>query len=160
MDSVNLQLTAFDFVHREKRLLLLNNISRICSKWLPIRHQTRALCCPSKLPQQGDLASQSLEQEHKVDDWLSWYDLMNGLPEKSLTAYTFLKWSSQGNDVHLIDAQQAQLEASLQAVEDFRSSWSDTDSKKGSILTHLPEELSKAVEDSWLVVEVRQLSFG
>lgn len=64
------------------------------------------------------------------------------------------QWSSQGNDVHLIDAQQSQLEASLQAVEDFRSSWSDAGTKKGSILTHLPEELSKAVEDSWLVVEV------
>jgi len=62
-------------------------------------------------------------------------------------------WSSQGNDVHLIDAQQPQLQASVQAVEDFRSSWSNPQSKKGTILSHLPEELSDAIQDSWLVVE-------
>jgi len=62
-------------------------------------------------------------------------------------------WSSRGNNVHLIDAQASQLQASIQAVEDFRASWSTPESKKGDIITHLPDELSAAVRDSWLVVE-------
>ncbi|KAI9896464.1 hypothetical protein N3K66_008636 [Trichothecium roseum] len=62
-------------------------------------------------------------------------------------------WSSLGNDVHLIDAQKTQLDASLEAVEDFRTSWSTPEAKRGSITTHLPETLSAALQSSWLVVE-------
>ena len=65
-----------------------------------------------------------------------------------------IQWSSQGKDVHLIDAQSSQLEASLQAVDDFRTSWATPGSRNGKIVTHLPEELSEAVQQSWLIVEV------
>lgn len=57
--------------------------------------------------------------------------------------------------MHLIDAQPKQLEDSIKAVNDFRLEWSPSNSKKGDIITHLPSELKLALENSWLVVEVR-----
>ena len=55
----------------------------------------------------------------------------------------------------MIDAQQAQLDASLLAVEELRASWSTPDGKCGKVTTHLPEMLGEALQSSWLVVEVR-----
>ncbi|KAG9256777.1 putative 3-hydroxyacyl-CoA dehydrogenase [Emericellopsis atlantica] len=62
-------------------------------------------------------------------------------------------WSSQGQDVHLIDAQPSQLQASIGAVEELRASWSAKGSATGKIVTHLPDELGQALQSSWLVVE-------
>jgi 3-hydroxyacyl-CoA dehydrogenase len=62
-------------------------------------------------------------------------------------------WTSRGNDVHLIDAQAGQLEASVRAVDDFRLSWSTDEQQKGKVYTHLTTELSAALQNAWLVVE-------
>lgn len=62
-------------------------------------------------------------------------------------------WSSQGQDVHLIDAQPSQLQASIGAVEELRASWSAEGAATGKIVTHLPDELGQALQSSWLVVE-------
>ncbi|CAG9936721.1 unnamed protein product [Clonostachys rosea f. rosea IK726] len=62
-------------------------------------------------------------------------------------------WSSLGNEVHLIDGQERQLEDAVQAVDDFRAERDSPDSKKGQIITHSPSQLSQALGSSWLVVE-------
>ncbi|KAI6783614.1 uncharacterized protein J7T54_005643 [Emericellopsis cladophorae] len=59
----------------------------------------------------------------------------------------------QGQDVHLIDAQLSQLQASIGAVEELRASWSAEGTGTGKVVTHLPDELGQALQSSWLVVE-------
>lgn len=61
-------------------------------------------------------------------------------------------WSSRGKDVHLIDAQSSQLQASVEAVEGFRSTQAPRGSW-GRIKTHLPGNMEAALQSSWLVVE-------
>lgn len=64
------------------------------------------------------------------------------------------QWSSRGNDVHLVDGQDAQLQASIKAIEDFRQSSSNLNASWGRIITHSPESLREALQAAWLVVEV------
>ena len=64
------------------------------------------------------------------------------------------QWSNQGQDVHLIDAQPSQLQASIGAVEELRASWSAEGSATGKIVTHPTDELIQALQTSWLVIEV------
>ncbi|RKK71803.1 hypothetical protein BFJ69_g10660 [Fusarium oxysporum] len=63
-------------------------------------------------------------------------------------------WSSRGNDVHLVDGQEAQLQASIKAIEEFRQSSSNRNAFWGRIITHSPESLREALQAAWLVVEV------
>ncbi|KAF5679515.1 3-hydroxybutyryl dehydrogenase [Fusarium circinatum] len=63
-------------------------------------------------------------------------------------------WSSRGNDVHLVDGQEAQLQASIKAIEEFRQSSSNKSASWGRIITHSPETLREALQAAWLVVEV------
>ncbi|KAL7765400.1 hypothetical protein ACKLNR_003316 [Fusarium oxysporum f. sp. zingiberi] len=62
-------------------------------------------------------------------------------------------WSSRGNDVHLVDGQEAQLQASIKAIEEFRQSSSNRNAFWGRIITHSPESLREALQAAWLVVE-------
>ncbi|KLP10224.1 related to 3-hydroxyacyl-CoA dehydrogenase [Fusarium fujikuroi] len=62
-------------------------------------------------------------------------------------------WSSRGNDVHLVDGQEAQLQASIKAIEEFRQSASNRNASWGKIITHSPESLREALQAAWLVVE-------
>ncbi|SPO00308.1 related to 3-hydroxyacyl-CoA dehydrogenase [Cephalotrichum gorgonifer] len=62
-------------------------------------------------------------------------------------------WSSRGNDVHLVDAQVSQLEGSHEVIEGFRSASALKDARWGKVFTHLPDGLSAALQDAWLVVE-------
>ncbi|KAH7176721.1 hypothetical protein EDB81DRAFT_864231 [Dactylonectria macrodidyma] len=63
-------------------------------------------------------------------------------------------WSSQGNNVHLVDAQPNQLEASITAIDEFRSTAAlDKEVSWGQVITHSPESLASALQKSWLVVE-------
>ncbi|KAH7178587.1 hypothetical protein DER46DRAFT_622191 [Fusarium sp. MPI-SDFR-AT-0072] len=62
-------------------------------------------------------------------------------------------WSSRGNDVHLVDGQEAQLQASIKAIEEFRQSSSNRNASWGRIITHSPESLREALQVAWLVVE-------
>ncbi|KAM5384866.1 hypothetical protein ACJA88_002713 [Fusarium oxysporum] len=62
-------------------------------------------------------------------------------------------WSSRGNDVHLVDGQEAQLQASIEAIEEFRQSSSNRNAFWGRIITHSPESLREALQAAWLVVE-------
>ncbi|KAF4983404.1 hypothetical protein FZEAL_1133 [Fusarium zealandicum] len=62
-------------------------------------------------------------------------------------------WSSRGNDVHLVDGQESQLQASLKAIEAFRSDSDKKDVQWGRITTHSPETLRDALQTAWLVVE-------
>ncbi|KAJ3459940.1 hypothetical protein MRS44_016013 [Fusarium solani] len=62
-------------------------------------------------------------------------------------------WSSRGNDVHIVDGQESQLQASLKAIEGFRLEDSTKDARWGRIITHTPETLREALQASWLVVE-------
>ncbi|CEJ82056.1 hypothetical protein VHEMI02147 [[Torrubiella] hemipterigena] len=61
-------------------------------------------------------------------------------------------WSSTGNDVHLIDSQPAQLQASVEAVEGMRQQFKAIGSH-GRIHTHAVEALRGALEKVWLIVE-------
>ena len=65
----------------------------------------------------------------------------------------WLQWASQGDDVHIVDQQPSQLEATLQAVDHFRSELAPKD-QHGNVVTHLAESLETALKDAWLVVEV------
>lgn len=67
---------------------------------------------------------------------------------------TISQWSSRGNDVHLVDGQEAQLRASIEAIEEFRQSSSNRNAFWGRIITHSPESLREALQAAWLVVEV------
>ncbi|KAH8677256.1 hypothetical protein BGZ61DRAFT_360149, partial [Ilyonectria robusta] len=68
-------------------------------------------------------------------------------------------WSSQGSDVHLVDAQPSQLQASIKAIDDFRSAASQKgDVRWGQIMTHSPETLGAALQNAWLVIERRIIS--
>ncbi|CAM1503267.1 Fc.00g080430.m01.CDS01 [Cosmosporella sp. VM-42] len=62
-------------------------------------------------------------------------------------------WSSRGQDVHLIDAQPNQLQASLQAIDTFRASHKPKGAQWGQIITHLPETRQAALQNAWLVIE-------
>ncbi|KAM5376798.1 hypothetical protein ACJZ2D_005421 [Fusarium nematophilum] len=62
-------------------------------------------------------------------------------------------WSSCGKDVHLVDGQESQLQASLKAIEGFRSESTRKESRWGRIITHSPETLVQALQSAWLVVE-------
>jgi len=62
-------------------------------------------------------------------------------------------WSSRGNDVHLVDGQEAQLQASIKAIEEFRQSSNKRNASWGRIITHSPESLREALQAAWLVVE-------
>ncbi|KAK2603453.1 hypothetical protein QQS21_004405 [Conoideocrella luteorostrata] len=69
-------------------------------------------------------------------------------------------WSSRGNDVHLIDGQPSQLQASVDNVKQFRSQLNSS-GHFGQIHTHLPDSLKDVLCLSWLVVEVsKQTSEG
>jgi hypothetical protein len=67
---------------------------------------------------------------------------------------TTSQWSSRGNDVHLVDGQEAQLQASIKAIEEFRQSSNKRNTSWGRIITHSPESLREALQAAWLVVEV------
>ncbi|KAJ4130066.1 hypothetical protein NW768_007039 [Fusarium equiseti] len=62
-------------------------------------------------------------------------------------------WSSTGNDVHLVDSQEAQLHASIEAIDEFRSNSTNGNTSWGKIITHSLGTLEEALEASWLVVE-------
>ncbi|GKU05193.1 unnamed protein product [Fusarium langsethiae] len=62
-------------------------------------------------------------------------------------------WSSTGNDVHLVDGQEAQLQASLKAIDEFQKSSKKENASWGKIITHSRDTLSKAVQAAWLIVE-------
>ncbi|KAF4344289.1 3-hydroxybutyryl dehydrogenase [Fusarium beomiforme] len=62
-------------------------------------------------------------------------------------------WSSRGNDVHLVDGQEAQLQASVKAIEEFRQNSNSKNASWGRIITHAPETLREALQAAWLVVE-------
>jgi 3-hydroxyacyl-CoA dehydrogenase len=62
-------------------------------------------------------------------------------------------WSSTGNDVHLVDGQEAQLQASLEAIDEFQRSSKKENASWGKIITHSRDTLSKAVQAAWLIVE-------
>ncbi|KAJ3529397.1 hypothetical protein NM208_g9779 [Fusarium decemcellulare] len=62
-------------------------------------------------------------------------------------------WSSRGNDVHLVDAQHSQLDASLKAIDDFRADAAIKNVQRGRIITHSPDTLREALQTAWLVVE-------
>ena len=64
------------------------------------------------------------------------------------------QWSSRGQDVHLIDAQPNQLQASLQAIDKFRASLKPKGAQWGKIITHLPDTREAALQNAWLVIEV------
>lgn len=62
-------------------------------------------------------------------------------------------WSSRGNDVHIVDGQESQLQDSLKAIEGFRLEDSTKGARRGRVITHTPETLWGALQASWLVVE-------
>ncbi|KAJ3457591.1 hypothetical protein MRS44_014732 [Fusarium solani] len=62
-------------------------------------------------------------------------------------------WSSRGKDVHLVDGQESQLEASLKAIDGFRKDAGKENGQWGRIITHSPETLREALKTAWLVVE-------
>ncbi|KAL3607227.1 hypothetical protein FPOAC2_02203 [Fusarium poae] len=62
-------------------------------------------------------------------------------------------WSSTGNDVHLVDSQESQLLASLEAIDDFQKSSNKEYASWGKIITHSRETLCEALQAAWLVVE-------
>ncbi|KAF5673419.1 3-hydroxyacyl-CoA dehydrogenase [Fusarium heterosporum] len=62
-------------------------------------------------------------------------------------------WSSRGNDVHIVDGQESQLQASIKAIEEFRSDSSHKDASWGRIITHSIDNLREALQNAWLVVE-------
>ncbi|EKJ74090.1 hypothetical protein FPSE_05744 [Fusarium pseudograminearum CS3096] len=62
-------------------------------------------------------------------------------------------WSSTGSDVHLVDSQEAQLQASLEAIDEFRRSCNKENASWGKIITHSRDTLSEALQAAWLVVE-------
>ncbi|KAF4451844.1 3-hydroxybutyryl-CoA dehydrogenase [Fusarium austroafricanum] len=64
----------------------------------------------------------------------------------------FVQWSSRGNDVHLVDGQEAQLQASIKAIDEFRAN-SNKAASWGRIITHSPDTLREALQAAWLVVE-------
>lgn len=63
------------------------------------------------------------------------------------------QWASRGNDVHLIDGQTSQLQASIENVRQLRSQLSPN-GNFGKVHGHLPEFMKAALNESWLVVEV------
>ncbi|RGP60416.1 3-hydroxybutyryl- dehydrogenase [Fusarium longipes] len=63
------------------------------------------------------------------------------------------RWSSTGNDVHLVDSQQAQLQASVEAIDEFRAYSTRANASWGKIITHSSDTLSEALQSAWLVVE-------
>lgn len=69
------------------------------------------------------------------------------------------QWSSRGNDVHLVDGQEAQLQASIKAIDEFRQNSSNRNASWGRIITHSPEGLHEALQAAWLVVEVSNSAF-
>lgn len=56
--------------------------------------------------------------------------------------------------MHLIDAQSKQLQDSVQFIEKLRSGASSS-KQPGAIKTYTPDKLREALQDAWLVVEVR-----
>ncbi|KEY72803.1 hypothetical protein S7711_10831 [Stachybotrys chartarum IBT 7711] len=62
-------------------------------------------------------------------------------------------WSSAGNDVHLVDGQPSQLQASIQAIDGFRADSQHKDASWGRINTHSPDNIAAALQSSWLALE-------
>ncbi|KHO00480.1 6-phosphogluconate dehydrogenase, protein [Metarhizium album ARSEF 1941] len=62
------------------------------------------------------------------------------------------KWTSKGNDVHLIDGKPSQLQASIENVSQLRSQL-DPNGNFGKVRTHSPDAMKAALSQSWLVVE-------
>ncbi|QPC76476.1 hypothetical protein HYE68_007228 [Fusarium pseudograminearum] len=62
-------------------------------------------------------------------------------------------WSSASSDVHLVDSQETQLQASLEAIDEFRRSCNKEDASWGKIITHSRDTQSEALQAAWLVVE-------
>lgn len=74
---------------------------------------------------------------------------------KLVIANKLLKWSSRGGTVRLVDLQEKQLQDGLKYVEQLRAETKDHDGNWGKIETCQPSSLQSALEDAWLVVEVR-----
>lgn len=62
-------------------------------------------------------------------------------------------WSSQGNDVHLIDAQKEQLSAGVEFIETLRRESQQREANWGHVATYTSDRLREALKDVWLVVE-------
>jgi MarR-like DNA-binding transcriptional regulator SgrR of sgrS sRNA len=66
------------------------------------------------------------------------------------------KWLKQGQSVHLVDEQEAQLRDAAEFIQKLQVEYGIKSS--GTIHTHKPSDLERALHDSWLVVEVGDLS--
>jgi hypothetical protein len=59
----------------------------------------------------------------------------------------------------LVDSQESQLLASLEAIDDFQKSSNKEYASWGKIITHSRETLCEALQAAWLVVEVNELLY-
>jgi hypothetical protein len=57
--------------------------------------------------------------------------------------------------VHLIDAQEKQLVDGVKYIDGLRAASQNPERSWGEVKTFTPDELQSALQDSWLVVEVR-----
>jgi hypothetical protein len=64
------------------------------------------------------------------------------------------QWSSQGNAVHLIDAQSEQLQKAVAFIDKLRAESQGQISSRGEVRTFTSDRIADALENVWLVVEV------
>lgn len=66
------------------------------------------------------------------------------------------KWSTRGNDVHLLDAQASQLQGCHEVIEALQSAAPFKSPKSGMVITHPIDGLETVLQSAWLVIEVRK----
>ena len=65
------------------------------------------------------------------------------------------QWSSKGNDVHLIDAQEKPLVEAVRSIRELQRKSERIGA--GAVIKHLLPDLRQALDDVWLVVEVPEI---
>jgi hypothetical protein len=72
----------------------------------------------------------------------------------SESANSLIQWSSQGEAVHLIDAQSEQLQNAVAFIENLRSESQGQSCSCGDIKTFTSDRIADALDNVWLIVEV------
>jgi hypothetical protein len=96
--------------------------------------------------------------ELKAGVWRTWYVFAASPSAFGEVVQLTLErqWASKGRPVNLIDAQEKQLSDGVTYIDGLRGSSSpQSGAKWGEVKTFNSDSLKAAIQDAWLIVEVR-----
>jgi hypothetical protein len=96
--------------------------------------------------------------ELKAGVWRTWYVFAASQSAFGEVVQLTLErqWASKGRPVNLIDAQEKQLSDGVKYIDGLRGSSSPQPGAKwGEVKTFNSDSLKAAIQDAWLIVEVR-----